>query len=130
MIPFCPDCMIWRTERDEVVTLADLLADSGWNGTHLYITGSQENDYSGVSSLFTVTMHRDLAVKYFGSCRVFDTTLHNIGEVNVADKHHFFAWVADNGIQQWEDVQARYEEYRRAFPMNCINAQSRIRISV
>lgn len=130
MIPFCPDCKRWWTERDEKMTVSELLAASDWNGTYIHITGSQENDYTGVSSLFNVMMHRDLAVKFFGSSRVFSAEFHNAGEVNVANRNHLIAWAKENGLQQWEDVKSKYAEYKRLFPQNCIHGQSRLRISV
>lgn len=130
MIPFCPDCRRWWTEKDKTITVAEILATSDWDGTYLHITGSQENDYSGASSLFNVVMHRDLAVKFFGSSRVFTAEFHNIGEVNVVNKDHLIAWVKENGLQQWKDVKFKYEEYKRLFPQNCICGQSRLRISV
>lgn len=130
MIPFCPDCKIWQTEKDKAVTVAEILDASDWNGTYLHITGSQENDYTGASSLFKVVMHRDLAVKFFGSSRVFSAEFHNTGEVNVASRDHLIAWAKENGLKQWEDVKSRYEEYKRLFPQNCISGQSHLRISV
>lgn len=130
MIPFCSECKRWWTKRDETLTVSELLSASGWDGTYLFITGSQKDDYSGASSLFHVMMHRDLAIKFFGSARVFSAELYNIGAVNVLDRDHFMSWVKENGIQSKEDLKLKYAEYKRLFPNMCFSGQSRLRISV
>lgn len=129
MIPFCPDCRKWRTEKNEVVTVSEVLANSDWNGTHIQIIGSQKDDYTGATSLFEVTMCRDLALKFFGTCRTFSAELHDEGEINVADRDHLIRWARKNGIKQREELKARYAEYKRLFPQNCLRGQSCLRIS-
>lgn len=128
MIPFCPDIKTWRTENDEVVTVADLLETSDWNGLYLHITGSQKDDYSGASSLFNVVMDKNLAMKHFGQCRVFSADFHNVGEINVADKNHLFSWARQRGIKNLDEMRAKYVEYRLLFPSNCLREISRMRI--
>jgi len=128
MIPFSPECKIWQTKEEETITVSEMLSTSGWDGTYLFITGSQKDDYSGASSLFHVMMPRDLAAKFFGSSRVFSAELHNIGTINVLDKNHFISWAKENGAQCLEDAKAKYTEYKRLFPNMCWSAQSRLRI--
>ena len=128
-IPFCPDCQVWNTPKDRTVTLSEYLASTNWNGNYLDITGSQPKDYAGASSLFRVTMSRELAEKFFGHARVFTAELHNVDEINVADKAHLIEWALANGIEKLSDLRKRYGEYQHLFPRNCIKPTSRVRIS-
>lgn len=130
MIPFCPECKHWQTKREETLTVSELLSASDWDGTYLSITGSQKDDYSGASSLFHVVMHRDLVMKFFGSARVFNAALHNIGAIHVRDKDHFMSWAKENGAQSIEDLKSKYVEYKRVFPLMCPSEPSYLRISV
>ena len=130
MIPFCPECKYWQTKREETITVSELLSALDWDGTYLFITGSQEDDYFGASSLFHVAMRRDLAIKFFGSARVFSAELYNIGAVHACDRDHFISWAKENGAQSWEDLKLKYAEYKQLFPNMCLSGQSRLRISV
>lgn len=70
-VPFCPDSRHWEAAKDKTTTVSELLDSSDWNGENLTIVGSQPDDYNGASQLFKVSMTRDLAVKFFGGCRIF-----------------------------------------------------------
>ena len=128
-IPFC-ECRSWSTPKDRATTLSEYLASANWEGRNLHITGSQPEDYTGASSLFNVEMTRELAEKFFGNSRVFSATLHNIDEINVLDQNHLIEWARKVGIKEADGLRARYGEYQRLFPKNCVKEISRVRISV
>lgn len=129
IIPFCYGDKRWNTKEDETVTVSELLSSADWAGASLHIVGSQENDYLGSSHLFCVDMDRDLAIKYFGTARAFSAMLHCVDEVFARDGEHLLAWARENGIRRLDELQARYAEYKRLFPNNCVRPQSYLRIS-
>lgn len=130
MIHFCPDSKSWHTDRDKAVTVAELLAASDWKGTELHIVGSQEDDYTGASRLFSVTMHRDYALKFFGNARVFSALLCDPDVINVYDLDHLVEWAKERGFQTLDDIRENYPEYKRLFPAKCDTGPSHMRISV
>ena len=65
----------FRTERDKIMSLSEYISSVMWEGENLTITGSQPEDYRGVTSSFVVTMTTDIALKFFGCARLFDAKL-------------------------------------------------------
>ena len=128
-IPFY-DCHGWHTQKDVVVTLSEYLNASDWDGSYLHITGSSPEDYTGASSLFSVSMSRELAEKFFGNARVFSISLINVDAISVLDVDHLFAWARENDITEMSDLRQQYAEYRKLFPKNCTKNFSHVRISV
>lgn len=130
-VSFCPELRHWETERDKVVTVSEFFESCDWDGEILTIIGCQANDYNGASHLFEVSMRRDLAMKFFGECRLFSASIYPHEGIRVTNKEHLMNWARENGITSLDELGARFHEYKKRFLSNYIcGPDGYIRISV
>jgi len=122
----------WSTDKDKIVTLHELLDETGWEGTRLKVIGSSPEDYIGATHLFSVEMSKETADKFFGCARVFCASFGDKDTLYVYDQALYEEWIRKNEIViTFENRQCVYDKYRELHQHNCLReVPGTVRISI